>query len=123
MRAQDFPAPHDHSRQPRDAAEGVTTAPAGSAPPSEETDQLRVLVVDDESTLRGVIAQVLRLDGHDATEANSAETALAAFRARPFPIVITDVIMGGMSGLELLREIKAIDSETQVVIMTSQASL
>jgi diguanylate cyclase (GGDEF)-like protein len=82
-----------------------------------------VLVVDDEPTIRGVVAQVLRLDGHDATEAGSAEDGLAAFHARPFPIVMSDVVMGGMSGLDLLREIRAIDSEALVVIMTSQASL
>jgi diguanylate cyclase (GGDEF)-like protein len=82
-----------------------------------------VLVVDDEPTIRGVIAQVLRLDGHDATEVGSAEEALVAFRANPYPIVITDIIMAGMSGLELLREIKAMDRGTLVVIMTSQASL
>ena len=70
-----------------------------------------------------MIAQVLRLDGHDATEVESAEDALTAFRARPYPIVITDIIMGGMSGFDLLREIKAIDSDALVVIMTSQASL
>ena len=94
------------------------------APSAEEVhEKLRVLVVDDEPTIRGVIAQVLRLDGHDATEAASAEEGLAAFRARPFPVVLTDVVMGGMNGLQLLREITSIEPETLVVIMTSQASL
>jgi len=48
----------------------------------------------------------LRLDGHDVTECANAEDALAAFRERPFPIVITDVVMPGRSGLDLLREVK-----------------
>jgi diguanylate cyclase (GGDEF)-like protein len=64
------------------------------------------------------------MDGHDPTEVASAEAALTAFRGgEPFPLVITDIIMGRMNGLELLREIKRIHHETLVVIMTSQASL
>jgi len=100
------------------AALSVTAAPAPG-----EADRRGVLVVDAEPTLRSVIAQVLRLDGYDATEADSAEQALVKFRARPFPVVITDIIMGGMSGLDLLRELKMIDRETMVVVITSQASL
>ncbi len=83
----------------------------------------RVLVVDDEDTLRTVIGQVLEEDGYDVTEAPSGEKALELFRQSPYPIVITDVIMGKMSGLELLQEVKLLDPESLVVIMTSQASL
>ncbi len=84
---------------------------------------LRVLVVDDESTIRSVISQVLNEDGYRVTEAASGEEAPAAFRKEPFPIVLTDIVMRKMSGLELLREIKLLDAETLVIVMTSQASL
>jgi two-component system cell cycle response regulator len=97
--------------------------PAVEPPPAADTGSLRILVVDDEPTLRMVISQVLVSDGHEVTVASSGEEALALFRATPFPLVITDVIMGGMNGLDLLREIKHIDSDALVVIMTSQASL
>ena len=83
----------------------------------------RVLVVDDEDTLRMVISQVLEEDGYEVTTAASGEEALRLFRQSPFPIVLTDVIMGKMNGLELLREVKLLDSEALVVVMTSQASL
>lgn len=89
----------------------------------QEPERLRILVVDDEPTIRSVIGQVLRLDGHDAVEVGSAEEALDAFRVNPFPLVITDIIMGAKTGLELLSELKQIDPETLVVIMTSQASI
>ncbi|MCP3978910.1 MAG: diguanylate cyclase [bacterium] len=82
-----------------------------------------MLVVDDEDTLRTVISQVLIEDGHDVAAAASAEEALELFRENPFPLVITDIIMGKMSGLELLREVKELESETLVVVMTSHASL
>lgn len=115
--------PDEHPRQARKVMTDSSMGLTAGAPVSEGASKLRILVVDDEPTIRGVIAQVVRLDGHDPTEVGSAEDALAAFRARPFPLVITDIIMGRMSGLELLRDIKAIDSDALVVIMTSQASL
>jgi two-component system, cell cycle response regulator len=83
----------------------------------------RILVVDDESTLRSVIAEVLTDDGHTVTQAANAEEALALFREAPFPLVITDIVMGKMSGLDLLTEVKVLDPESLVIIMTSHASL
>ncbi len=84
---------------------------------------LRVLVVDDEPTLRTVIGKVLQMAGHEVTAAASAEEALALFAGSPFPLVITDIVMTGKSGLDLLREVKLQAPETIVVIMTSHASL
>lgn len=84
---------------------------------------MHVLVVDDEESLRGFIAQILIEDGHDVSEAESGEEALAAFRKDQHPLVITDIRMGGISGIQLLREIKQMRPETQVIIITSHASL
>ena len=86
-------------------------------------DLMDLLVVDDEETLRSVVSQVLSADGFRVAEAASGEEALAAFRERSHPLVITDIRMGGMSGIELLTEIKQHNPDTQVVIMTSHASL
>jgi diguanylate cyclase (GGDEF)-like protein len=88
-----------------------------------ETDLLRILLAEDEETLRTVIQEVLEEGGYRVTAVASAEEALVAFRANPFPIVLTDIVMGGMSGLQLLDEVKQIDSDSVVVIMTSHASL
>lgn len=84
---------------------------------------LRILVVDDETTLRSVIGQVLRRSGHEVTTAASAEEALAHFAAAPYPLVFTDIVMGGRSGLDLLREVKKRSPDTLVVMMTSHATL
>jgi diguanylate cyclase (GGDEF)-like protein len=70
-----------------------------------------------------VIGQVLKRSGHDVTLSASAEEALERFREAPYPLVITDVIMGGKTGLELLQAVKDLAPETLVVIMTSHASL
>jgi diguanylate cyclase (GGDEF)-like protein len=83
----------------------------------------RILVVDDEATVRLIIKKVLREEGHEVVEVTSGEAALEAYRREQFALVITDVLMDEMSGLDLLNEIKALDQEALVVIMTSQASL
>ncbi|MCA9755504.1 MAG: diguanylate cyclase [Candidatus Eisenbacteria bacterium] len=83
----------------------------------------RVLVVDDEETLRIVISQVLQADGFEVTTAASGEEAFALFRADPFSLVITDIVMGKMSGIDLLERVKSMESETNVIVMTSHASV
>ncbi len=83
----------------------------------------RVLVVDDEDTIRGVIEQVLTDDGYEVIEASSGEEALDEFRREPCDLVVTDIYMGKMTGLELLKEIKILRQEAIVVVMTSNASL
>lgn len=115
MHTSDPPMPGLRDQAPPEAVEN-----AGS----ESADgPLRILVVDDEATLRTVISQALRMDGHEVTVASSAEEALERFGAGSFPLVLTDVIMPGLSGLDLLREIKSRAPDTVVVIMTSHASL
>lgn len=84
---------------------------------------MNLLVVDDEETLRSVVSQVLSADGFLVAEAASGEEALEVFRAESHSVVITDIRMGGMSGIELLTAIKQHNPDTEVVIMTSHASL
>lgn len=84
---------------------------------------IRILAVDDEESVRNVLEMVLSGDGHAVTAASSAEEALEHFIKEPYPLVITDVRMEGMSGLHLLQEIKKTHPDTQVIIITSYASL
>lgn len=90
---------------------------------ADDGQRLRILVADDEKTLRTVITEVLEDEGYRVTAVSSGEDALEAFRREPFPIVVTDIVMESMSGLQLLEHVKAIDSDTVVLIMTSHASL
>ena len=83
----------------------------------------RILVADDEDSIRGVLSQVLGEDGYQVTVAESGEKALEIFQKDPHHLVITDIRMGGMSGMDLLKEIKGINPKSQVIIMTSYASL
>jgi diguanylate cyclase (GGDEF)-like protein len=93
--------------------------------PAEEPKKARpsILVAEDEETLRLVISEVLRDEGYEVTAVESGERALEAFSERPYPVVVTDIVMGQMSGLELLDAIKARNNDTVVVIMTSHATV
>jgi len=82
-----------------------------------------ILVVDDDEALCNVVSETLREDGHAVDTASSAEEALRVFRAKPYQLVISDIRMSGMSGIELLKKLKERNADTQVVIMTSYASL
>ena len=96
-----------------------------AAPPSDPRSPLRprVLVAEDEATLRLVITEVLRDEGYEVTAVESGERALELFQKELHPVVVTDIVMGKMSGLELLDALKALDSEVVVVIMTSHATV
>ena len=82
-----------------------------------------ILVVDDEESIRSVLSQVLREDGFKVVEAESGEAALALFQKQHFDLVITDIVMPGINGIKLLAKIKELNSDAQVIIMTSYASL
>ncbi len=86
-------------------------------------DQLDILVVDDEESIRIVVSQVLIDDGHRVTTAESGEQALDLISKRPFNLVVTDIRMSGMSGIDLLKKIRSINSSAEVVIITSYGSM
>ncbi len=84
---------------------------------------LRILVVDDKEIIRTTITQVLEDDGYEVVNAANGVDALALYEKERFPIVITDIYMPKMTGIDLLEAIKKIDTNTQVIVMTSYASI
>src|SRR5215467_11098493 len=84
---------------------------------SETNPKPRVLIVDDEPEVRAVLRDLLD-EGHDCGEAPSAEDALRLLHTTPYDLVISDITMSGMSGLEMIPHVKAISPET-VIIMIS----
>jgi len=87
------------------------------------TEKEHILVVDDEDTVRSVLYQVLTEDGFAVSKAASGEEALQKLKEESFALVITDIKMPGITGLVLQQKIKAQYPDTQVVIITSHASL
>jgi diguanylate cyclase (GGDEF)-like protein len=84
---------------------------------------VRILVADDDESLRSVLKQVLSMDGYEVTVTASGEEALAVFNKEPCSLIITDIRMGKMSGIQLLQEVKRLSPDTQVIIITSNATL
>jgi DNA-binding NtrC family response regulator len=85
--------------------------------------EMRILVVDDEDSVRDVLSQVLEEGGFKVTEAANGSEALVQLEKTPFPLVITDIVMPEMTGIELLKNIKNRYPSTEVIIITSHASL
>ncbi len=82
-----------------------------------------VLVVEDEELMRSILRQLLEDEGYKVFTANSAETALEIFPTADVAVTLTDIKMAGMDGLELLDQIKAIDADALVIIMTAYSSV
>jgi len=89
-------------------------------PRKDEVLQKRVLIVDHEATFRGNLRSSVESLGYLCTEADSAHAALELLKRTDFPIVISDVTMPEMDGLELLHVIKKRYSDVDVLIVTGQ---
>ncbi|WP_394174883.1 sigma-54-dependent transcriptional regulator [Thalassotalea litorea] len=85
--------------------------------------QSLVLVVEDDPGLREAVVDTLMLSDYQCVEADSGESALLVLKKHAVDIVVTDVQMGGMSGLDLLRNIKHHYAELPVLIMTAYATI
>src|SRR5215467_15623628 len=82
----------------------------------------KILVVDDEQSMTQFLGIVLRKEGFQVTTVNSGRDALDKIRMEEFDVVITDIKMPGMDGIQLLQGIKKHDATLPVVIMTAYAS-
>jgi DNA-binding NtrC family response regulator len=82
---------------------------------------MNILLVDDSKTSRYWIAKSLKRAGHTVVECGSGEEALVRFSEDYFPLVLSDIVMPGMSGLDLLRKISMLPQgkETDVVLFTA----
>jgi putative two-component system response regulator len=79
----------------------------------------RILIVDDEKMIYSVIARRLANEGYACVMANNGREALGHFYKDNFSLIISDIRMPEMNGLELLRNVKAIRPNTMVIIMTA----
>ena len=83
----------------------------------------RVLVVDDDAVLRRLITDQTALMGFDSTAAASGEEALEAISKSDFDVVLLDIRMPGLSGLDALREIRRTEDAPEVIMLTADTSL
>ena len=83
---------------------------------------VRVLVVDDDPGVRYTLREILESEGLTVDDAADGTEALARWQARPAPLVITDLRMPGMDGMELLRRLAALPRAPRVVVVTAHGS-
>ncbi len=83
----------------------------------------RILIVEDEKTLSFALRENLIDDGLNVDVAAEGNEALRLFKAKRYDVVVTDLKMPGMSGLELLTEIRKISASTEVIIVTAYGSM
>lgn len=78
----------------------------------------RVLVVDDDHTVREVVVSYLRAHQHDVLEAADGETALALMDEQPADLVVLDLMLPGIDGLEVARRLR-VDSTVPIIMLTA----
>jgi DNA-binding NtrC family response regulator len=91
----------------------------------EEKQQLRhkVLIVDDEERFRKTLSKLLTAQGLEVYSAGSGDEALDLIRKHPVDIVLLDMRMPGMNGIDTLSAIKKIDPLIEVIMLTGHASV
>jgi two-component system nitrogen regulation response regulator NtrX len=83
----------------------------------------RILVVDDEPSIRDVLAQVLGYEGYEVVTASSGGEALTNHRAHPYDLIILDVKMQGMDGMDTLQQLREQDPDVRVVMISGHGSI
>jgi DNA-binding NtrC family response regulator len=80
--------------------------------------KLRILIVDDDENIRSILNDILSLDGHKVTDAESGQKAVECFQPDKFDVVITDLGMPGMSGWEVAKFIKEKDPDMPLILIS-----
>ncbi|MBU2430902.1 MAG: response regulator, partial [Proteobacteria bacterium] len=83
----------------------------------------KILIVDDEEIIVRLLSISLRSDGYETLSAYNGEQGFEIFKSQSPDIVITDIKMPGMDGLELLKKIKETDTDSEVIIVTGHGDI
>jgi two-component system response regulator PilR (NtrC family) len=86
-------------------------------------ETLRILIVDDNKELREILQEYLQAEDYVADGAANGREALIRHRENPYDLIVTDLNMPEVTGMELIRSIKREDDDTEFIIVTGYASL
>jgi CheY-like chemotaxis protein len=86
--------------------------------PIKESRQARILVIDDEDSVRDILSRMLKTKGHQVVVASNGEEGIERFRSEPFDIVFTDLGMPRLSGWEVGKAIKGINPKIPIAMIT-----
>ena len=104
-----------------DFRRSTQAASGGTAPPAQDKD-LRALVVDDEPQIRRFVAEILRAEGWQVGEAETARHVMEMLGGHHWSLVFCDVVLGSESGFDVLRRLTEAQPEAQIILMTGQGS-
>lgn len=83
----------------------------------------KILVVDDEELVRSSLEDILRLEGYEVQAVGSGDAALAVLQREGFDLILLDLKMPGMDGMEVMRAANRIAPDTKVILLTGHGSL
>lgn len=83
----------------------------------------KILIVDDEEPIRHSLGEILRLEGYEIVTAENGETAIQAVQQESFDLILLDIRMPGMDGMEVLKTVNRLAPDTRVVLLTAHGSL
>lgn len=90
---------------------------------NEHDNKARILIIDDEEGIRLLLRAILTKEGYAVAEAEDGFKAIEMFKEDDFDLVITDVKMPGMDGIEVLKRLKELDPDVEVIILTGHGNL
>lgn len=83
---------------------------------SSEKNRIRILIIDDEPGLRDMAVYGLSDRGYEVMTASSGEEGIEKVKGKPYDLIVCDMRMPGKNGLETLKEIKRLNSQTEVIM-------
>src|SRR5262249_32594394 len=101
---------------------GMSVATKPQPPPAVEPRAPRILVVDDERSMRELLAIVLRREGYDVVLAENGHAAVDVLEREPVDLLISDIKMPDLSGVDVLRAAKRVDQDILGIMITAFAS-
>jgi excisionase family DNA binding protein len=111
------------SERPKGSATAAATAVAEpSSFPRDAGERPRILVADDEASIRDLLSKTLALAEYDVDTAADGRAALERLRLQPYELLIIDLKMPGIDGLAVIREAKRLNAELPVIIITGYSS-
>src|SRR5262245_49363966 len=111
------------SQRPRGGARVAAIAAESPEPAARQgAERPRILVVDDESSIRDLLSKTLALAEYDVDTASDGRSALERLRLYPYDLLIADLKMPGIDGLSVIREAKRLKSDLTVIIITGYST-
>ena len=106
-----------------EARERTTPDPAPDEPAGRAVGAGRILVVDDQRNMRATTAMILREAGHSVEEAEDGSAGIRRVAEESFDVVLTDLRMPEVDGMDVLRTVQRVAPETQVIVMTAYGTI